>query len=183
MQNLQFFPRYTRLGVLLAALCTSLAAHGSGGHAHEHQHGSDAAHASLADIGKAGQPEQVRRTVRITMLDTMRFRPASIRVRAGETVRLVIHNAGKVKHELVLGTEQDLREHNAFMKKNPEMEHEDDNMVTVQAGQQSDIVWQFGKAGTVHFACLQPGHYEAGMKGVLTVKGRAGAGAHEGHAH
>ncbi|MFM2005202.1 MAG: hypothetical protein RLZZ09_857, partial [Pseudomonadota bacterium] len=30
-------------------------------------------------------------------------------------------------------------------------------------------IWQFTKAGTVNFACLMPGHYEAGMKGAVKV--------------
>ncbi|NDW02705.1 plastocyanin/azurin family copper-binding protein, partial [Salipiger sp. PrR002] len=29
--------------------------------------------------------------------------------------------------------------------------------------------WTFGEPGTFEFACLLPGHYEAGMHGPLTV--------------
>jgi uncharacterized cupredoxin-like copper-binding protein len=36
-------------------------------------------------------------------------------------------------------------------------------------GKEGEIVWQFTKAGTVNFACLMPGHYEAGMKGQVKV--------------
>ena len=36
--------------------------------------------------------------------------------------------------------------------------------VTRALGKQGEIVWQFAKAGTVNFACLMLGHYEAGMK-------------------
>ena len=57
------------------------------------------------------------------------------------------------------------------MKKNPEMEHADANMVTVAPGKTGEIIWQFTKAGKVNFACLQPGHYDAGMKGIVTVAG------------
>ena len=35
--------------------------------------------------------------------------------------------------------------------------------------QAGEIVWQFTKAGVVNFACLMPGHYEAGMKGAIQV--------------
>jgi uncharacterized cupredoxin-like copper-binding protein len=31
---------------------------------------------------------------------------------------------------------------------------------------------RFTKAGTYHFACLQAGHFEAGMKGRISVKER-----------
>ena len=165
------------VGALLCALCTAVPACASGDHSGSHPHGD------TSGIGQAGAADKAKRTVTITMLDTMRFSPATIRVRGGETVRFVIHNAGKVKHELVLGTEADLREHHALMKKNPEMEHEDDNMVTVQPGQRGEIIWQFSKAGIVYFACLQPGHYDAGMKGQVTVKGKLPHDAHDGHTH
>ena len=36
-------------------------------------------------------------------------------------------------------------------------------------GKQGEIIWQFTKAGEVKFACLYPGHYDAGMKGQVTV--------------
>ena len=177
MKQAIFPSKRTLCAVFLAALCAVVPAYASGDHAGGHPHGDS------TRIGQAGQADKAKRPVTITMLDTMRFSPASIRVRGGETVRFIIHNAGKVKHELVLGTEKDLREHNAFMQKNPDMEHEDDNMVTVQPGQQSEIVWQFGKSGTVHFACLQPGHYDAGMKGLVTIKGKLPRDAHDGHTH
>ena len=86
-----------------------------------------------------------------------------------ETVRFLVQNSGQQKHELVLGTENELKEHYEAMKKNPEMEHADPNMVTLAAGKSGEIVWQFTKAGKVDFACLQPGHYDAGMKGAVTV--------------
>ena len=78
---------------------------------------------------------------------------------------------GQVKHEMVLGTDKALKEHYEVMKKNPEMEHADANMVTVAPGKTGEIIWQFTKAGKVEFACLQPGHYDAGMKGLVKVAG------------
>jgi plastocyanin len=57
------------------------------------------------------------------MADTMRFRPAQLRVRQGETVRFVIANKGKLMHEMVLGTEAELREHAELMRKFPSRKH------------------------------------------------------------
>jgi uncharacterized cupredoxin-like copper-binding protein len=113
----------------------------------------------------------------------MRFTPASITAKQGETLRFTIKNSGKVKHEFVLNTEKELKEHYALMKKFPEMEHAEPNMVTVAPGQTGEVIWQFTKAGKIDFACLQPGHYDAGMKGAVTVaaaKGTAMKG--DGHA-
>ena len=155
------------------------AAKSAGGHAHEH-HDSDA-------IGVAGDVAKASRTINVDMSDAMRFTPSSLAVRQGETVRFVIKNSGAVKHEFVLGTEKELREHYELMKKFPEMEHSDPNMVTVAPGKTGEVVWQFTKSGKVDFACLQPGHYDAGMKGAVTVAavkgGAKGGDAHPDHKH
>lgn len=141
-----------------AFLCAGAMAAGS----HAGGHPSEA-------IGKPGVAAKASRTVQVDMTDAMRFVPASVSVQQGETVRFVVKNSGKIKHEMVLGTEKELKEHYEVMKKNPEMEHADENMVTVAPGKSGEIFWQFTKAGKIDFACLQPGHYDAGMKGAVSV--------------
>ena len=128
-------------------------------------HGDEHGHA----IGEPGEAAKVTRTVNVDMTDAMRFNPSSIRVRQGDTIRFVVRNSGRLKHEFVLGTEKELKEHYEAMKKFPEMEHADPNMVTVAPGKTGEVVWRFTLAGKVDFACLQPGHYEAGMKGAVSV--------------
>ncbi|NCW99267.1 MAG: plastocyanin, partial [Betaproteobacteria bacterium] len=32
-----------------------------------------------------------------------------------------------------------------------------------------EIVWTFNRVGEFDFACLLPGHYEAGMRGTINV--------------
>ena len=132
-------------------------------------------------IGKPGVAAKVSRTIKVDMTDAMRFSASNIAVRQGETIRFVASNSGKVKHEMVLGTEKELKEHYEVMKKNPEMEHADGNMVTVAPGKTGEIIWQFTKAGKVDFACLQPGHYDAGMKGFVTVAGSKIGAKTDGH--
>lgn len=127
-------------------------------------------HGSTDAIGQAGNPAKVTRTITIDMSDTMRFTPSDITVKQGETIRFTVRNSGKIPHEMVLGTEKELKGHYEVMKKHPEMEHADDNMVSVQPGKTGEIIWHFTKAGTVSFACLLPGHYDAGMKGAVKVK-------------
>ena len=87
----------------------------------------------------------------------------------GETVRFVVKNLGQVKHEFSLGTKKELAEHSALMKKFPDMVHDEPNKVSLEPGQQGEVVWQFTKPGNVDFACLHPGHYDAGMKGQVKV--------------
>lgn len=132
---------------------------------HAGSHGTDA-------IGKPGAASKVTRTIAITMQDSMRYTPSEITVRRGETIRFVITNAGQLKHEFNLGTEADLKAHYALMQKFPGMEHEEPNQVNLAPGAKGEVIWQFTKAGTVSFACLHPGHYEAGMKGSVTVSAK-----------
>ena len=128
-------------------------------------------HSDAGAIGQAGIAANVSRTVTIVMGDSMRFTPDSVNVQARETIKFVVKNEGKIKHEMVLGTTKDLKAHAAVMLKHPEMEHADANMTSLQPGTTGEIIWQFSKAGEVNFACLQPGHFDAGMKGKVVVSG------------
>ena len=104
------------------------------------------------------------------MADNMRFTPSDVTVRKGETIKFVVHNSGQVLHEMVLGTKDSIAQHAALMKRFPKMEHDDANMAHVKPSRTGDIVWQFTQPGEFQFACLQPGHFEAGMVGKVIVK-------------
>ncbi len=160
---------------LTLALGASIAS-AAGTHSGGHGHGEGTA------VGVPGVVAKVTRTVEVDMTDKMRFTPASVRVKQGETIRFKVKNSGQLKHEFVLGTEKDLKEHYEVMLKNPEMEHEEPNMITLAGGKTGEVIWQFTKAGKVHFGCLQPGHWDAGMKGAVSVaKGKAPAAAAHNH--
>ena len=131
--------------------------------------GSHAGGHGTQAIGKPGVAAKATRTIAIDMSDTMRFTPSAIQVRRGETIRFVVTNSGQLKHEFNLGTEADLKAHYAQMLKFPEMEHDEPNLVSLAPGKTGEVIWQFTKSGTVHFACLHAGHYEAGMKGTVAV--------------
>lgn len=135
---------------------------------HEHA-AAGHAHNTETAIGLPGKTEEVERIVVVDMSDTMRFSPENLHVKQGETVRLVVRNTGKIRHELTLGTIADLKDHAALMLKHPNMQHTDPNMVQVEPGEVKEVVWKFSQAGAVDFACLQPGHFEAGMKGLVQV--------------
>ncbi len=172
---------YAHEGEDHAASAPKASAKAADGHAHEHGHGDSDA------IGAPGKAANVARTITVDMSDAMRFMPASITAKQGETIRFTVKNSGQVKHEFVLGTQKELKEHYELMKKFPEMEHAEPNMVTVAPGKTGEVIWQFTQAGKIDFACLQPGHYDAGMKGAVTVsavKGKAMKGAgHAEHKH
>jgi uncharacterized cupredoxin-like copper-binding protein len=119
--------------------------------------------------GIAGDAKAAKRTVTITMLDTMRFSPDKISVKQGDTINIIIKNKGAMLHEFVIGTKKELEEHAALMLKFPTMEHDEPYMAHVPAGKTGKIVWQFNKAGDFDFACLIAGHYSAGMVGKIIV--------------
>ncbi|MDO9599326.1 MAG: cupredoxin family protein [Azoarcus sp.] len=119
--------------------------------------------------GIAGEEKAVTRTIPIVMTDAMRFIPDRIEVRLGETIRFTHRNEGKVMHEMVIGTPEALAEHAELMVKFPGMEHDEPWMAHVEPGGSGEIVWTFNRAGTFEFACLIPGHFQAGMVGRLIV--------------
>ena len=119
--------------------------------------------------GVAGNAKAAKRSIRIRMIDSMRFMPDRIEVRQGETLRLVLVNEGKLMHEMVIGPMEELKEHAEMMKKHPTMEHDEPYMAHVAPGKSETIIWQFTKAGDFHFGCLVPGHFEAGMVGKIRV--------------
>lgn len=128
---------------------------------------ADAGH---THAGEPGKPSEVTRTIEVLMNDEMRFEPAAFSARRGETIRFVVKNIGEMPHEFVLGTQKELKEHHALMLKHPEMEHDDPNAISLEPGKTGEIVWKFKNAGSFQFACLKPGHFEAGMAGHLTVR-------------
>lgn len=150
--------------VLTALIAPLLVSAALAGGTHGGGHGDN-----TALIGEPGKAAQVSRTIKVQMLDTMRYTPVDFTVKQGETIRFVVTNTGKLKHEFVLGTDKNLQEHYEVMKKFPEMEHAEPNMLSLEPGKTGEVVWKFSKAGQVSIACLHPGHYEAGMKGRITV--------------
>ena len=130
------------------------------------------AHGSFA-AGDPGDPEKPARVIEIQMLEgqgTMAYTPDRIEVAKGEQIRFVLTNAGELDHEFMLDSVENNAKHKAAMEKNPEMEHDDPNGRRLEPQGASEILWEFDKVGSFEFACLIPGHYEAGMHGVVVVK-------------
>jgi uncharacterized cupredoxin-like copper-binding protein len=152
------------LGVLGAIGLGALPAPADTGHSHR-----------TFAAGAPGDPKKPARVVKITMREEdgdkrMLFEPNRLEVKRGEQVRFVLDNAGIYPHEFMLDTVEKNAKHAIEMKKNPDMEHDDPNGTRVPLAQTKELVWRFTKAGTFEFACLIPGHYEAGMKGTVVVK-------------
>ena len=124
-------------------------------------------------IGMKGEKAKAKRTMNITMRESsdgkMLIEPKVLMFRKGETVVLNFTNKGEADHEFVMDTEEGVQAHKLVMEKNPDMEHADDNSLRLKPGEKGQIIWTFSKDGKYSFACLIPGHYEAGMHGKISV--------------
>jgi uncharacterized cupredoxin-like copper-binding protein len=162
--------KYMHILAISTALYAASTAMAHSDQAHSELRKFDTSKVEATPFGHQGDPKKVTRTLRVNMNDKMRFEPEQIQVRKGETIRFVVANHGAVLHEMVLGTAQALKEHAELMKKHPGMEHDEPSMTHVKPGAKGEIVWQFTQAGEFQFACLIPGHFEAGMVGKVIVK-------------
>jgi uncharacterized cupredoxin-like copper-binding protein len=148
--------RWSLVAVVIAMLTTA--------HSYAHDH-----RALFGEVGTPGRRSDIDRTVRVDMSDAMRFSPARVAATQGETIRFVVTNSGQLRHEFVLGTDEALSAHAQAMKRFPGMEHSEPNMISLAGGQSGELIWRFTGAGAVSFACLQAGHYDDGMRGVVEV--------------
>jgi len=130
-----------------------------GGDGHSHDHGTPQAQVVVPSM----------KEVRIEVDDTMRFSPATWEARAGEPIRIILVNKGKVDHELVIGSEKEIMAHAKEMANPSTKGHHHTNEISAKPGQQTELVWTFKDPGKYAMACFEPGHYEAGMKGVINV--------------
>ncbi len=157
---------YALFSIAVVSACSALAwtqLVGQAGDGHGHTHSSSASPAASADVAA--------RTVTVTLSDDMRFTPANWQATSGETVRIQLVNTGKVRHEFIIGTEAELQAHAEEMKKSSadHKHHHASNAVSVAPGATGELVWTFTDAGVLHLACFEPGHYEAGMRGTISV--------------
>src|SRR5258706_4410978 len=88
-----------------------------------------------------------QRTIPVTMDDTMRYVPSEITVKAGEKVRFVATNKGKLVHEMVIGTKKELEEHAKHMREHPQMQHDDHaGALKLDPGRSGEMAYTFKRA-------------------------------------
>lgn len=126
-----------------------------------------------APYGEPGDPSKPVRDVTLHMKEgdgRMVFEPEKIDVVKGEQIRFVLENDGELDHEFFFGTAQEMVDHAEMMQAMPGMKHADANSMSVGPKVHASVVWRFTNSGQFPFACLIPGHAEAGMKGTIIVK-------------
>jgi uncharacterized cupredoxin-like copper-binding protein len=101
--------------------------------------------------GEPGNSQNASRTVKVAMAEDgkrMLFDPPVITVRLGEQIRFVLFNEGTEDHEFILATRAENREHAVFMKKFPNMEHNDPNAKLLSALDSGELVWKSPNAAS-----------------------------------
>lgn len=137
-----------------------------------HAHPGMARNESGTD-GMPGKASEADRTIEIDCRD-IAFNVKQIQVRSGETIRFIVHNTGKQRHEFTIASHAEHLEHRAMMRQMPGMKMDGEpNAVELQPGETKELVWKFGRDADVEFACDLPGHAEVGMKGSFIVEGTA----------
>ena len=124
----------------------------------------------LNNFPSVGLSSEVSKKIEIELNDQFRFSPEVIPVAVGETLQLDFKNTGQIRHEWVIGTPFEISEHLELIRRFPDMEHDEPHNVHVDPGQSRTLVWQFNREGRFEYACLLPGHYEAGMRGFAEAK-------------
>ena len=108
------------------------------------------------------------REIAVKTTDALRFEPHRYEIRAGETVRFVVTNAGAVRHEFFVGTEEEQAEHEAEMAEHG-MGHDEPMGVSVEPGATDELEVTFSQAGELLVGCHEPGHYAGGMRATIVV--------------
>jgi uncharacterized cupredoxin-like copper-binding protein len=108
-----------------------------------------------------GTPEDPR-VVWMNMDDKLSFMPDTVTVAKGETIRFVLTNSGTAVHEFQVGPADKVA-----------ADEVDGTIVVEQdeldAGSTHAVDYTFSGAGPYGYACHEPGHYEAGMKGTVVL--------------
>jgi uncharacterized cupredoxin-like copper-binding protein len=103
------------------------------------------------------------RMIVIRMDDNLEFVPTEVSVTPGETILFVIANVGSaITHEFQLGPADRV----ALDQVDGQIVVEVDKVEPLHVDY---VTYTFGSVGPYAFACHEPGHYEAGMKGVIDL--------------
>ena len=143
-------------------------------------------------IGSLGKESEVSRIIKVIMHDNY-YEPSSFQIKAGETIKFEVENAGMLVHEFNIANKMMHMKHQPEMAKMAEngillafsidkekmkkmakmdksMGHSHSNSVLLEPKQKGEIIWKFINAVNIEIACNVPGHYQAGMIAKVNIK-------------
>ena len=136
-------------------------------------------------IGYKGKESEVSRVIKVFMYDNY-YEPSLFQIKAGETIKFEVENAGMLVHEFNIANKMMHMKHQPEMLKMVENEilltdsinkekmkkmakmdkamgHSHSNSVLLEPKQKGEIIWKFDNAINIEVACNVPGHYQVGM--------------------
>jgi len=136
-------------------------------------------------IGSKGKESEVSRVIKVLMYDNY-YEPSSFQIKAGETIKFEVENAGMLVHEfniankmmhmkhqpemlkmveneILLADSIDKKKMKKMAKMDKAMGHSHSNSVLLEPKQKGEIIWKFDNAVNIEVACNVPGHYQVGM--------------------
>ena len=136
-------------------------------------------------IGSKGNESEVSRVIKVVMYDNY-YEPSSFQIKAGETIKFEVENAGMLVHEfniankmmhmkhqpemlkmveneILLADSIDKKKMQKMAKMDKAMGHSHSNSVLLEPKQKGEIIWKFDNAVNIEVACNVPGHYQVGM--------------------
>jgi len=130
----------------------------------------DAGHDEFS-FGEPADAADADRVIEIDADDDFSFTPDTIEVEVGETITFRVTNVGNLPHDFTLGDSETQDEHDAEMAEMDDMgmDADDPNAMTVPTGETPELTWTFTEAGEILMGCHVPGHYDAGMRGEITI--------------
>ncbi len=143
-------------------------------------------------IGSKGKLEEVNRIIKVVMYDNY-YEPNFFNIKAGETIKFEVENAGELVHEFNIANKMMHLKHQPEMermveneilfadsidkeqmkkiaKKDKSMGHSHSNSVLLEPKKKGEIIWKFDNAVNIEVACNVPGHYQLGMIAKVDIK-------------
>ena len=113
------------------------------------------------DVARLGTKDAPR-LIWLDMDDQLRFMPDQIAIAKGETITFLLTNSGKAVHEFQVGPADKVAA------------DEVDGTIVVEQdaldeGSVHALTYTFDGSGPYAYACHEPAHYQAGMKGTITL--------------
>tara|TARA_B100000963_G_C22229711_1_gene495275 strand:- start:36 stop:560 length:525 start_codon:yes stop_codon:yes gene_type:complete len=147
--------------------------------------------APVKTIGIKGKASEVSKTIKVDMYDNY-YKPKTINVKKGETIRFIVENKGALVHEFNIATMPMHKKHKPEMldmmkmgillpnkinkekmrqmaKINHKMAHTHSNSVLLEPKQKMELIWKFTSNAELFGGCNVPGHLEAGMISKINI--------------
>lgn len=126
-----------------------------------------------AETASGAADDVPSRVVEVEMTDQLKFKPETLTVAGGETIKFVFKNTGKLVHDALIGDAHVQQEHDlgtAEGEGHGDHHHgEEPPYVEVAAGGTKELVHKFTTPGEILIGCHQVGHWAAGMKIAVSV--------------